>query len=174
MQHYQLNVIPGSSLPPYNSILVLQNGLALKPPPMNNYIGNGTQTVYSMDFAPDTSDLFVYVDNILLTYAVDYAVSNYDVIFVVPPPAQAKITVVYVNLTYGFDFDITGSDIFLPTVQAGDNIRIITFTEDYSYGWVADAFNQHGWEIAMWDSTNWSYDGGAPAHYLGNGAYQLS
>ena len=174
VQHYQLNVIPGSSLPPYNSILVLQNGLALKPPPMNNYIGNGTQTVYSMDFAPDTSDLFVYVDNILLTYAVDYAVSNYDVIFVVPPPAQAKITVVYVNLTYGFDFDITGSDIFLPTVQAGDNIRIITFTEDYSYGWVADAFNQHGWEIAMWDSTNWSYDGGAPAHYLGNGAYQLS
>ena len=173
-QYYQLNILPSSSMPPYNSILVLKNGVALKPPPMNNYIGDGSQTVYSMDFAPNPAELAVYVDNQLLTLSVDYTVSTYYVTFIVAPPANAKVAMVYADLNVGFDFNITGVNIFLPTAQAGDKIRVITFTEDYSYGWVADSFGHHGWEIAMWDSTNWSYDGNAPAQYLGNGSYQLS
>ena len=174
IQYYQLNIIPGSSMPPYNSILVLKNGVALKPPPMNNFIGDGVTTVYSMDFSPNPADLTVYVDNALLMPTIDYSVSTYFITFVSAPPANSKIAMVYADLTVGFDFNITGVDIFLPTAETGDKIRVITFTEDYSYGWVADSFGHHGWEIALWDGKTWSYDGSAAAHYLGNGAYQLS
>ena len=169
-QYYQLNILPSSSLPPYNSILVLRNGLALKPPPMANYIGDGNTTVYTMDVEIVSSDLAVYVNNILVN---DYSVIDYKVIFVTPPPSGAKVAMVVTNLNTGFDFDITGTNIFLPNVQAGDVMRVITFTEDYSYGWVADGFYSHGWDIALWNFS-WNYGGGSPAQNLGGGKYQLS
>jgi len=170
LQYYQLNILPSSSLPPYNSILVLRNGLALRSPQMMNYISDGVTTQYALDVLSMPSDLKVYVNNILTN---DYAVNNYQLTFTSPPPAGVKVAMVITDITTGFDFDISGSTLFLPNAQAGDVMRVITFTEDYSYGWVADGFYPHGWDLAMW-SLSWSYDGAGSAKELFNGRYQLS
>lgn len=169
-QYYQINVPPSSSLPPYNSMLVMRNGLALKPPQIANYIGDGITTVYIVDVISVPSDIAVYVNNILQS---NYSVDNYQITFVVAPEPGAKISIVTTSLATGFDYDIIGSTMFLPNAQPGDIMRVITFTEDYSYGWIADGFYQHGWDLAMWN-LSWSYDGGSGAKNLLNGQYQLS
>jgi hypothetical protein len=161
---YQLFTFPGSSVPPYNSMLVLRNGKALIPPLMDNFISNGIQTIYNLSFTPTSlDDFYFYLENINYAYNEGYHVVGNQLQLSEIPPAGARISVVYQHLAAGMQYSITGNYIFVPTVEAGDTVRIITFTEDYSYGWVID--NSF---ISTPPFT------GPNAYYLGNGEYQLA
>ena len=158
---YQLTAFAGSSVPPYNSMLVLINGKALVPPAINNFISNGVQILYDLGFTPtNTNELSVYIENTLVR---GYGISGNVIDIYTPAPAGAKISAVYQDMSTGMQYSISGQYIYLPTVKTGDQVRIITFSEDYSYGWVIDSKF-----ISTPPFTSSS------AYYLGNGTYQLS
>jgi len=144
VNHFELQYTPGSSLPQYNSMLVIKNGLVLNPPPMNNFVANGEETIFSLNFTPPPDyprDFYVYVDDLELTRDVDYTVTNDTFVLQTTPPAGSKITAVLTNLNHGFDYDIEqGNLLFVPNAVAGDDIKVFTFYQDVSYGWTTDTF----------------------------------
>ena len=90
--------------------------------------------VSNVELAPTTTESYIVLSN---------AQSQTSTIsFAAAPRAGAKISALLTNLNYGFDYNIEPGDvIFLPNSQPGDVIKVITFTEDLSYGWVTETFS---------------------------------
>lgn len=165
---YYVNNAPQSSMPPYNGIVMLKNGVTMRPPPMNNYVGDGVKTDFQMSYAPPFEvGLSVYVDSTYMYSSTDYVVVGDMISFVEPPRKGAHITLLVTNLNYGFDYAFNGSNIEFPsqiptgwdellwdsfygwmnyssTVQPDDEIRLVSFTEDLSYGWITETFDSVG------------------------------
>ena len=142
--YFNLNNVPGSSLPTYNNMLVFSNNLLLTPPPMNNFVCNGFESVFTLDFIIPPSfmgDFYVYLNDILLINGIDYSVLDDLLILSAVPLAGSRISAVLTNLTYGFDYDLTNNTLFVPNAQIGDIIKVITFYQDISYGWITDTFS---------------------------------
>lgn len=145
---YNVTNYPASTQPQYEGVIVLKNNQVLQPPPMNNFIADGVTTVYIIEYVPPFSvGLFVYVDNQPQTENVDFTtdtISN-SITFTTAPARGAKVTAVVTNQNYGYEYAFAGPNIEFPTISPnpvvpGDIIRIISFTEDLSYGWLTDKF----------------------------------
>lgn len=141
---YNVPNYPASTEPQYEGVIVLKNNQVLKPPPMNNFIGDGVTTFYQIPYVPPFNiGLFVYIDNQLQADTVDYTTNGSGITFTVAPPKGSKVSAVVTNQSYGYDYAFAGPNIQFPTTGAnvvapGDIIRIISFTEDLSYGWLTD------------------------------------
>lgn len=165
---YDLTNIPQSTMPQYSGLVILKNGLSLRPPPMDTYIGDGETTEFTLSWSPPFQvGLSVYVDSTFMYGLTDYVVIDDVVQFLVPPRAGAHIVLLVTNLNYGFDYVFNGPNVEFPssvvtgwdqgmwdnfygwvnadsTVRPDDEIRLITFTEDLSYGWITETFDSTG------------------------------
>ena len=165
---YGLPNMPASTMPPYASILVLRNNILMRTPPMTTYVADGVRTVFELAYVPLFAiGLYVYVDSITYVNNVDYTVTPSSVIFTTPPAAGAKVVLLVVNGNYGYDYELADRSIKFPsdiqsgwdtlgwdsyygwlnlgsTVDVEDTIRVISFTEDLSYGWISEELTSNG------------------------------
>lgn len=96
-----------------------------------NYVGDGTQTAFSIGVKPITSDsLFVKIDNVLQdkeTYTIDY--TSQTVTFDSAPASASKINIVTLDYSGTNVLDI---DEFVADGSTGDFLTSITYTENLS------------------------------------------
>jgi hypothetical protein len=165
---YYIDFSPASTQPQYASSIVLKNNVPMKPPPINTYIADGVTNNFAVTYLPPFNiGLYVYINSIRQTETVDYSVTSGSVVFATPPEAGAKVVMVVTYVSYGYEYafngnalefvrdiptgwDALGWDSYYgwenndSTVEDGDRIRVITFTEDLSYGWLSEEFISAG------------------------------
>ncbi len=166
---YYVDNAPESTKPQYASSIVLKNNVPMRLPPMNTYIADGSTTTFAVDFVPPFNiGLNVYVNSILKTEVTDYVVNAGAVVFTTAPSAKSSVVIVVTSLSYGYEYsfnngnalefvrniptgwDMIGWDSYYgwensdSTVEDGDKIRVITFAEDLSYGWLTEEFVSSG------------------------------
>ena len=167
---YYVDNAPASTQPQYASSIVLKNNIPMRTPPMNTYVANGIATEFAVGFIPPfNTGLTVFVDSIQQTIVVDYTVNTEYVVFNNPPDNGARVVIVVTYVNYGFEYAFTGNALTFvrdiptgwdmlgwdayygwenkdSTVDDGDQIRVITFAEDLSYGWLTEEFTSNGAE----------------------------
>lgn len=165
---YYVDFAPGSTQPQYASSIVLKNNVPMRTPPINTYVANGTTTEFAVNYLPPFNvGLYVYVNSILQTEVTDYTVTTESVVFNTPPDLGSKVVIVVTYISYGYEYAFNGNALEFvrniptgwdelgwdsyygwenndSTVNDGDNIRVITFTEDLSYGWLTEEFISTG------------------------------
>lgn len=165
---YDVTNLPQSTMPQYEGIVMLKNGVSMRTPPMDNYIGDGQTTDFELFWTPPFQvGLSVYVDSTFMYNLTDYVVTGNMVQFFVPPRQGAHVVLLVTNLNFGFDYVFNGTNVEFPssvatgwdaglwdsfygwvnsdsTVEPGDEIRLVTFTEDLSYGWITETFDSDG------------------------------
>jgi hypothetical protein len=145
------NSMPGTNLV---NLIVVVNGLRLRPYQGGEYLGNGSTVTYQLpdnnDYNPadiSNNDVFVFVDNSKLVLGTDYVVDAYDgmsdhrtVTFNSAPSAGSKILLsVATNCGYRvYNTALT----FLPgsVPSAGDIIKIITWNDTAEQGLLTKVF----------------------------------
>lgn len=164
---YNLDRPERSERPNYAGAMVMRNNKVMRPPPMNSYIGDGIQTNFAASYVPPFGiGLSVYVDNVELINGSDYTISGTTVTLSTPPRNGGYVVIIVIDSSYGYDYIFSNNSIeflsSLPTawtggttpsygtvgpgdlVVPGDTIRVLTFTEDYSYKWLTEMFVSAG------------------------------
>lgn len=165
---YYVDFAPASTQPQYASSIVLKNNVPMRPPPINTYVADGVTTAFALNYIPPFNvGLYVYVDSIRQTEVEDYIVTLNEVVFNTAPKAGARVVMVVTYLSYGYEYAFNGNALEFvtgiptgwdeigwdayygwendpSTVEPGDKIRVITFTEDLSYGWLTEEFISTG------------------------------
>jgi len=167
---YNLDYIPAHTNAAASSILVLRNGVLMSPPSLNTYVGDNITTIFKIKYIPSYAiGLNVYVNSNPMTLGTDFALTIDSIEFYTAPAAGAIISIVITNQNYSYDYLINGNQITfqnsnmegwntptwntqgwgtdINTVMVGDEIRIITFTEDLSYGWITESKESTGKSI---------------------------
>jgi hypothetical protein len=143
---YTVPTLSSSTRPQYPSTIVIRNGSVMRPPPTTTITADGITAYFAIAHIPvSLTGVSVYLDDQLLTSPADYTIDITGVTFTTTPYTGASIMVVALNTVFGYDYSISTNTLVFPNnVVAGDNIRVLTFSEDLSYGWVTDNITSTG------------------------------
>ena len=138
-----------STVPVYISTTVRKNGQIVNPPSTEAWVGNGSIRILpiSIDIS-SYLQLFVYIDDVLLTNGYQYQIIDNELVFVNPPNSGAAITLIVINADTEYtivpDTPALNSIIFAPGyLLVGDTISVTTYSQDISYEFKTEIFDKN-------------------------------
>jgi hypothetical protein len=142
---YDLTPAPGFSVAPSLNTQVFCNGVKLRAPEYRRFQGNGTQTLWNLMMSVvDTSQVKVWINSVLIG-SFEYTLPGLNQIQFNDAPASASDILIEITnaAVSAWDYHVSGSQItFQPGVLTpGDQVQVITFTEDSAMKWCQDRFS---------------------------------
>lgn len=145
LRTYPLLRTPFSTIPNYNTVTVLINGVIALPPNVNTTVANGSTRQYDLTFIPsDPALVEVWVDQDKQNYGSDYDVVDNQVILNYSPDAGAVVTTAVPDPVQGFTYTIDSASntiTFNSGIDEGYKITLITYSQDLSYKFTIEGFN---------------------------------
>ena len=137
---YPITNAPYSSPMQSKNALVFANSVRLRAPYFNQGMSDGTVNYDMGNSAANIANITVWLNNVQLTEGIQYtAVNSNPVITFTTAPETG--TPIFVQIAENMDYVISGTDItFYSGVSPGDEIEVVSFTEDSPTSFVNDQF----------------------------------
>ena len=136
---YSITQPPSSTLPSYLSTMVKINGNLVEPPMMQQFLGDGTTTNFTISI--DLTGAIatdVYVDQILQT---GYTITGGNLILSTAPALNADIQLVCIKSNTNYVISGTTITFASGVISLGDQVMVTTYTQDLDYEFHTEEYN---------------------------------